>query len=195
METPEPPGPPDYEHKPKPHRSGRPNAGQHGPELLVELDRDGELSLHEQLERSIREGIRAGRLPAAMSMPSTRGLATELGVSRGVVVEAYRQLAAEGYLTMRQGAPVRGERRGAGLHPARARPLAAAHVPLPLPPRPARPRGLPPRPLAALAARGAARVAARTRSATATRAGTPGCAKRSPTTSAASAAPPPTPSR
>jgi GntR family transcriptional regulator/MocR family aminotransferase len=63
--------------------------------------------LHEQLERSIREGIRAGRLPAGMSMPSTRWLASELGVSRGVVTEAYGQLAAEGYLTMRQGAPVR----------------------------------------------------------------------------------------
>ncbi len=81
--------------------------GQHGPELLVELDRGGELSLGEQLTGSIREGIRAGRLPAGMSMPSTRGLAGELGVSRGVVTEAYGQLAAEGYLTTRQGAPVR----------------------------------------------------------------------------------------
>ncbi len=85
----------------------RSQVGQHGPELLVELDRAGELSLHEQLERSIRGGIRAGRLPAGMSMPSTRGLAGELGVSRGVVIEAYGQLAAEGYLTMSQGAPVR----------------------------------------------------------------------------------------
>jgi GntR family transcriptional regulator/MocR family aminotransferase len=78
-----------------------------GPELLVELDRGGELSLGEQLTGSIREGIRAGRLPAAMTMPSTRGLAGELGVSRGVVSEAYSQLAAEGYLTTRQGAPVK----------------------------------------------------------------------------------------
>ncbi len=74
--------------------------------MLIELDRAGELSLHEQLERSIRAGIRAGRLPAGMSMPSTRGLAAELEISRGVVIEAYGQLAAEGYLTMRQGAPV-----------------------------------------------------------------------------------------
>ena len=81
--------------------------GQQGPELLVELDRGGELSLGEQLTGSIREGIRAGRLPAGMSLPSTRGLAAELGVSRGVVSEAYGQLAAEGYLTTRQGAPVK----------------------------------------------------------------------------------------
>ncbi len=35
------------------------------------------------------------------------GLPQELGVSRGVVTEAYGQLAAEGYLTTSQGAPVR----------------------------------------------------------------------------------------
>jgi GntR family transcriptional regulator / MocR family aminotransferase len=78
-----------------------------GPELLVEIDRSGELPLHEQLERSLRENIRRGRLPAGTRLPSTRGLATELGVSRGVVTEAYGQLSAEGYLETRQGAAVR----------------------------------------------------------------------------------------
>jgi GntR family transcriptional regulator/MocR family aminotransferase len=78
-----------------------------GPELLVELDRTAELPLHEQLERSLREDIRRGRLPAGTRLPSTRGLATELGVSRGVVTEAYGQLGAEGYLETRQGAAVR----------------------------------------------------------------------------------------
>jgi len=65
------------------------------------------MPLHEQIERSLREQIRAGRLAADALLPSTRGLAEELGVSRGVVTEAYGQLAAEGYLTTRQGAPVR----------------------------------------------------------------------------------------
>jgi GntR family transcriptional regulator/MocR family aminotransferase len=78
-----------------------------GPELLVELDRASELPLHEQLERSLRENIRRGRLPAGTRLPSTRGLAAELGVSRGVVTEAYGQLGAEGYLETRQGAAVR----------------------------------------------------------------------------------------
>ncbi len=78
-----------------------------GPELLVELDRSGELPLHEQLERALRENIRQGRLPAGTRLPSTRGLAAELGVSRGVVTEAYGQLGAEGYLETRQGAAVR----------------------------------------------------------------------------------------
>jgi GntR family transcriptional regulator/MocR family aminotransferase len=63
--------------------------------------------LHEQIERSIREGVRSGRLGADSQLPSTRSLAAELGISRGVVSEAYSQLAAEGYLLARQGAPVR----------------------------------------------------------------------------------------
>ncbi|HEY2283532.1 MAG TPA: PLP-dependent aminotransferase family protein [Solirubrobacteraceae bacterium] len=78
-----------------------------GPELLIEIDRASELPLHEQLERSLRENIRRGRLPAGSRLPSTRGLAAELGVSRGVVTEAYSQLDAEGYLDTRQGAAVR----------------------------------------------------------------------------------------
>jgi GntR family transcriptional regulator/MocR family aminotransferase len=78
-----------------------------GPELLIEIDRAGELPLHEQIERSLRESIRRGRLPADTKLPSTRGLALELGVSRGVVTEAYGQLSAEGYLETRQGASVR----------------------------------------------------------------------------------------
>lgn len=78
-----------------------------GPELLVELDRDSELPLHEQIERALRAQIRSGVLGAEARLPSSRGLARELGVSRGVVTEAYEQLAVEGYLTTSQGAPVR----------------------------------------------------------------------------------------
>ena len=76
-------------------------------DLLVELDRVGERPLYEQLERRLRDAIRDGRLPADTRLPSSRGLAAELGVSRGVVTSAYDQLVAEGYLETRQGAPVR----------------------------------------------------------------------------------------
>jgi GntR family transcriptional regulator / MocR family aminotransferase len=75
--------------------------------LLLSIERNDELPLHEQVETAIREGIRAGRLAAGSTLPSSRSLATELGISRGVVTEAYGQLAAEGYLVTRQGAPVR----------------------------------------------------------------------------------------
>jgi GntR family transcriptional regulator / MocR family aminotransferase len=67
------------------------------------LDRNGGDALHRQIETSIRQRIRSGALPAGVALPSTRALAAELGVTRGVVVEAYAQLVAEGYLTSRSG--------------------------------------------------------------------------------------------
>ncbi|MER7245845.1 PLP-dependent aminotransferase family protein [Kribbella sp. NPDC000426] len=72
-------------------------------ELLVELRRDNGVPLHQQLESGIRTRIRAGLLRPDTVMPSTRALAQDLGLSRGVVVEAYQQLVAEGYLVSRAG--------------------------------------------------------------------------------------------
>jgi GntR family transcriptional regulator/MocR family aminotransferase len=63
--------------------------------------------LAEQLEDQIRDAVRAGRLRHGARLPSTRALARDLGVSRGVVGSAYAQLGAEGYLVVRQGAAVR----------------------------------------------------------------------------------------
>jgi GntR family transcriptional regulator / MocR family aminotransferase len=71
--------------------------------LLVVLQRDGSVPLHRQVSASIRDSIRAGRLLRGASLPPSRVLAADLGVSRGVVVEAYQQLTAEGYLTGRAG--------------------------------------------------------------------------------------------
>jgi GntR family transcriptional regulator / MocR family aminotransferase len=80
---------------------------QFAPQLLVSIDRERTGSLREQIERELRDAVRSGRLHAGTSLPSTRALAQQLGVSRGVVVEAYAQLTAEGYLSARQGAPTR----------------------------------------------------------------------------------------
>jgi GntR family transcriptional regulator/MocR family aminotransferase len=77
-----------------------------GPGLLLELER-GAATLHEQLERGLREQVRSGRLAPGTRLPSSRALAAQLGISRGVVLEAYAQLTAEGYLTSSQGAPTR----------------------------------------------------------------------------------------
>jgi GntR family transcriptional regulator / MocR family aminotransferase len=85
------------------------------PELLLALDRDGPVALHRQLERALQEAIRSGRLQPGAPLPSTRSLAAELGLSRGVVVEAYEQLTAEGYLESRPGGKTRvAERSRAG---------------------------------------------------------------------------------
>jgi GntR family transcriptional regulator/MocR family aminotransferase len=76
-------------------------------ELLLDLRRDDEEPLHRQLEHELRAAIRSGRLADGFVLPSTRGLANELGLSRGVVVEAYEQLVAEGYLSSSQGGATR----------------------------------------------------------------------------------------
>ena len=76
-------------------------------ELLLTLDPRSERRLHEQIEQALRDAIREGRLHAGARLPSSRALASELGISRGVVTTAYDQLVAEGYLETRQGAPVR----------------------------------------------------------------------------------------
>ena len=75
-------------------------------DLLVTLDRDRP-SLRVQIEEQLRDAVRDGRLPGGTPLPSTRGLASELSVSRGVVVEAYAQLVAEGYLVAQQGGATR----------------------------------------------------------------------------------------
>jgi GntR family transcriptional regulator/MocR family aminotransferase len=72
-------------------------------ELPLVLQRAAGIPLHRQIETAIRDSIRAGRLPLGSSLPPSRLLAADLGVSRGVVVEAYQQLTAEGYLASRAG--------------------------------------------------------------------------------------------
>jgi GntR family transcriptional regulator/MocR family aminotransferase len=76
-------------------------------ELLLSVSRDNHRGLGAQIEDQLRETIRDGVLRPGSRVPSTRDLARQLGVSRRVVVDAYAQLAAEGYLTLRQGAAAR----------------------------------------------------------------------------------------
>jgi GntR family transcriptional regulator/MocR family aminotransferase len=78
-----------------------------GPELLLALDRSRDEPLRVQLERELRDAIRSGRLAAGERLPSSRGLAAELGLSRGLVLECYGQLQAEGFLSSRSGSATR----------------------------------------------------------------------------------------
>lgn len=73
-------------------------------DLLVSLDRQAGIPLRAQLEDQLRAAVRSGRLEPEMRLPSTRALAGALGVTRGLIVECYTQLQAEGYLTARSGA-------------------------------------------------------------------------------------------
>lgn len=73
------------------------------------------MTLTRQLEDQLRQAIKSGRLAAGTRLPSTRALADDLSVSRGVVARAYAQLAAEQHLELRarSQAIVRGDRRRA----------------------------------------------------------------------------------
>lgn len=53
---------------------------------------------------ALRAAIADGRLRARAHLPATRVLASDLGISRGVVVEAYRRLSDEGLVSARTGA-------------------------------------------------------------------------------------------
>ena len=78
-----------------------------GPQLLVNLDRTRPEPLQAQLQQELRAAIRSGQLSPGERLPSSRALASELGVSRGLVLECYAQLQAEGFLTARAGAATR----------------------------------------------------------------------------------------
>ena len=56
------------------------------------------------LSDRLRTAVLSGRLVEGTVLPPSRALATDLGLSRGVIVEAYQRLVDEGLLTARQGA-------------------------------------------------------------------------------------------
>jgi GntR family transcriptional regulator/MocR family aminotransferase len=73
-------------------------------ELLLSVERSSGQRLGSEIETTLRDAIRSGQLRPGAQVPSTRDLARQLDVSRRVVIDAYAQLSAEGYLTLRQGA-------------------------------------------------------------------------------------------
>jgi GntR family transcriptional regulator / MocR family aminotransferase len=90
-------------------------------EVMIELDRSRPRGLRAQVEDGLRLAIRDGRLAAGAMLPSTRALADDLGVTRGVIVAAYDQLLAEGYLTSRPGS-------GTVVSAARSRPASRSRT-------------------------------------------------------------------
>ncbi len=100
--------------------------------FVLDLNRAATEALHAQVASALRAAVLSGRLPPGTALPATRTLARTLGVARGVAVDAYAELAAEGYLEARQGS---GTRVAAGVAAAATTP---AHAPAWLPtPRPA----------------------------------------------------------
>jgi GntR family transcriptional regulator len=72
---------------------------------------------YEQIVRALRTLLVSGALPPGEPLPPVRQLATDLGLNHNTVAEAYRLLAKEGWVELRQG-------RGATVLP-RAKPRAS----------------------------------------------------------------------
>lgn len=70
---------------------------------LIELKRVDDDGLVAQLTGQLRSLIASGRLGKGSALPSSRRLASDLGVSRNTVTYAFEQLAAEGYLAASHG--------------------------------------------------------------------------------------------
>src|SRR5580698_10126331 len=71
---------------------------------MIAVDRKASKSLHKQIYDAYRTAIVDHRLHPGQRIPSTRLLASEIGVSRFPVLNAYGQLLAEGYFESRVGA-------------------------------------------------------------------------------------------
>ena len=70
----------------------------------ITVDRQSASPLYKQLYEALKKEILRGTLKKALRLPSTRYLAAELQISRNIVVIAFEQLLAEGYLQARVGA-------------------------------------------------------------------------------------------
>lgn len=68
--------------------------------MLLDL-RGADGPLYRRIGHALKSAIRTGRLAHGARLPSTRALASDLGVSRNTVMLAYEQLAAEGYIVSR----------------------------------------------------------------------------------------------
>ena len=71
--------------------------------FAFEVIRESDTPLFRQLYLQLRAAILSRRLRPGTKLPSTRELASQLGVSRSATVAAYEQLLAEGYTSGRHG--------------------------------------------------------------------------------------------
>lgn len=95
-----------------------PRSGTTSADMLVRLDGAG--PAYQQIYRSLRTMILGGEFGKGSRLPATRALANDLGVSRNIVLLAYRHLLAEGYV---------GGRAGSGTYVASELPDAILHAP------------------------------------------------------------------
>ena len=66
--------------------------------LTISLEKKKGSPMYGQIYEYIRDEIQSGKILAGEKLPSSRTLASHLGVSRSTVDLAYEQLLAEGYM-------------------------------------------------------------------------------------------------
>ena len=71
--------------------------------MRIPLDRESPVPLYTQIEQHLRDKILSGALPVGTKLPSSRQLATSLGVNRITVTNAYAEIEAEGLIYTRLG--------------------------------------------------------------------------------------------
>ncbi len=81
----------------------RPDAALDIPLNLALAPEDGGTSQPARVHAALRAAILGGRLPAGLRLPSSRALATQLGVRRNAVVTAYEHLLSDGLAESRTG--------------------------------------------------------------------------------------------
>jgi GntR family transcriptional regulator/MocR family aminotransferase len=74
------------------------------PNIAIHLDDSSSDPLYQQVYGELRKAILTGLLVPGTRLPSTRDLASELGLSRTTILNAFDQLISEGYLQARTGA-------------------------------------------------------------------------------------------
>jgi 2-aminoadipate transaminase len=100
--------------------------------MQIVVDRDSATPIYIQIARQIRQAIVEGELAPGERLPPERRLAALLGVNRTTVVNAYRELAADGLVSGQVGRGTivthRSRRPGTGSQ-SRSHPVAGGHEP------------------------------------------------------------------
>jgi len=71
--------------------------------VFIDIDPRSPTPLYEQIAARVRLAVASGELSPGDSLPSVRALARDLRVNPATVVQAYRDLAADGFVEMRHG--------------------------------------------------------------------------------------------
>ena len=71
--------------------------------MFGQIDPRSPTPLYEQIAGRVRVAVASGELVAGDALPSVRALARDLRVNPATVVQAYRDLAADGFVEMKHG--------------------------------------------------------------------------------------------